>query len=121
MVVMAQEGEVMETTVVNIRHQQYDEYIGRGSPLGNPFIIGRDGTREEVIEKYKNYIITHPELLKLIRTLKGKRLGCFCAPLPCHGDVVKALADQVNDANEIDESHFASWWWDYSQQAQEIS
>lgn len=109
----------METTVVNIRHQQYDVYIGRGDIWGNPFIIGRDGSREEVIEKFQNYIITRPDLMKLVHTLKGKRLGCFCAPKPCHGDVLKFLADQINNDTNTDEARFASWWWDYSQQAQE--
>lgn len=63
--------------------------------LGNPFIIGRDGTRAEVIEKYRTWAPTRPHVMKLLPMLIGKTLVCFCAPLPCHGDV---LADMVCEA-----------------------
>lgn len=82
------------TTVVNIRHDAYDVYIGRGSKWGNPFIIGIDGTRAEVIEKYRDYIFNRPDLLKLLPKLKDKILGCYCKPLACHGDVLLELINQ---------------------------
>ncbi len=69
-------------------------YIGRPSKWGNPFIIGKDGTREEVIERYRLYIITKPKLIAALPELKGKDLVCWCAPLPCHGDI---LIDLVRD------------------------
>jgi len=81
------------TTVVNCRKASYDVYIGRPSKWGNPFIVGKDGTRDEVVAKYKNYIQNNPELLAEVKTLKGKILGCYCAPLPCHGDILKELAN----------------------------
>lgn len=84
----------MATTVVNIKCDEYDCYIGRGGMWGNPFIIGKDGTRMEVIEKYKKWLPTQPQLLALIPTLKDKRLACFCSPLLCHGDYLAALADK---------------------------
>lgn len=63
-------------------------YIGRGSPWGNPYIIGRHGNRQEVIELYR--INTLPTLD--LSPLKGKSLVCWCHPLPCHGDLlIKAL------------------------------
>ena len=53
-----------KTTVINIRNdKRYDVYIGRPSKWGNPFVIGRDGTREQVIKKYRDWIATRPELL----------------------------------------------------------
>jgi len=77
------------------RDQEFDVYIGRGTPWGNPFPIGKGGTgdsREEVIEKYRKHfrenILTNPEMLKGMLGLKGARLGCHCSPLPCHGDVI---------------------------------
>lgn len=84
-----------ETTVVHVRYGPYDVYIGRPSMWGNPFIIGRDGTRLEVIQKYREYITARPDLLMHLPQLKGKALGCYCAPRPCHGDVLAELADSL--------------------------
>lgn len=85
----------MKTTVVNKRTDPYDVYIGRGSKWGNPFRIGVHGDRNHVIEMFRAWICTRPELLKDIHELKGKTLGCFCKPLPCHGDVLVELADDT--------------------------
>ena len=82
------------TRVVNIRHADYDVYIGRPTHWGNPFIIGRDWTREEVIAKYETYIRSKPELIADLSRLIGKRLGCWCKPLPCHGDVLVRLIEE---------------------------
>lgn len=75
-------------TVVNMRKSGYDVYIGRPSLWGNPFTIGRDGDRARVIARYEEYLLTTPALLNALPTLRGKRLGCFCAPLPCHGGIL---------------------------------
>jgi hypothetical protein len=83
------------TKVVNYKKDKYDIYIGRGSKWGNPFKIGPDGSRMEVIKKYKEYILQDEELLKHLPELKGKILGCFCKPLPCHGDVLVELVDKL--------------------------
>ena len=86
------------TTVVNIRDgQPYDVFIGRPSKWGNPFKINRDGTREEVIEKYRRYILRQPALLHDLPELRGKRLGCYCKPLPCHGDVLVGLVREIDE------------------------
>lgn len=66
-------------------------YIGRGSKWGNPFIIGKDGTRDEVVEKYCRWICNNSSLLNDIEELRGKSLICFCAPLLCHGDVLQEI------------------------------
>jgi hypothetical protein len=86
------------TTVVHCRNAAHRTtasyvYIGRPSKWGNPFIIGRDGTRAEVIEKYDLWIQTQPELLAALPELKDKVLGCWCKPRACHGDVLARLAD----------------------------
>ncbi|QOE32388.1 hypothetical protein CPT_Muenster_216 [Klebsiella phage Muenster] len=102
--------------VVNKYKEPYDVYIGRGSKWGNPFthIKNRDtkaefivNTREESISKYREWIfdkiengeITIDELLEL----SGKKLGCFCKPKSCHGDVlveiVSALLDELSNNN----------------------
>lgn len=85
----------METKVVNKYKESYDVYIGRGSIWGNPFIIGKDGDRDEVIKKYEDYIKTCPDLLDSLPKLKGKRLGCFCKPKACHGDVLVKLVNNL--------------------------
>ncbi len=79
--------------VVHCKKEKYDVYIGRPSKWGNPFTIGKDGTREEVIEKYRKYILSNKELMKLLPELKGKVLGCWCSPNKCHGDVLIELIE----------------------------
>ena len=69
-------------------------YIGRPTKWGNPFVIGRDGTREDVIRKYEDWVVTQPELMQALHELRGKDLVCFCAPQGCHGDVLLRLANQ---------------------------
>ena len=78
-------------------------YIGRPAPLGNPFAIGPDGTRAEVIEKYRNWLPAvlfsgHGEAIRrqLLRILADLKQGvvvleCYCAPNDCHGFVVEAM------------------------------
>ena len=68
-------------------------YIGRPSKWGNPFVIGPDGTREEVIEKYRKYIL-FSDLIHDIPELVGKDLVCWCSPAPCHGDILVSLAQE---------------------------
>lgn len=81
--------------VVHCKKKPYDIYIGRGSKWGNPFVIGKDGNREEVIEKYRKWIKTQPKLLKALPELKGKVLGCWCFPKACHGDVLLELIENI--------------------------
>lgn len=92
----------MTTTVVNKKTDKFDVYIGRGSKWGNPFRIGIDGDRDEVIELYEDWLkgqvatppgFKIPSLSEALVELKGKRLGCFCKPLACHGDVLAKIVD----------------------------
>jgi hypothetical protein len=103
------------TTVVNItrcpnfdaKSNPNDVYIGRYHP-GRPFFPGsrwrntyredspslkRDGARDEVIEKYRQRLLGRPDLLAHLPELKGKRLGCWCKPKRCHGDLLADWAD----------------------------
>jgi hypothetical protein len=80
------------TRVVHCKRDRCEVYIGRPSKWGNPFVIGRDGTREQVIAKYRAFVLGRPELIAALPELRGKTLGCWCAPLPCHGDVLAELA-----------------------------
>ena len=78
-------------------------YIGRPSPLGNPFRIGRDGSREEVIRKYRVWLWgeikkrgrVYDELLKLVEWDREVEVTLlwWCKPLPCHGDVIKRAVE----------------------------
>ena len=61
------------------------------SPWANPFKVGRHGTREDVLEKYKKYITSNPELMARLPELRGKTLGCWCKPEKCHGDILLEL------------------------------
>jgi len=98
------------TVVVNLRSGPYDVYIGRGAgergPWGNPYQIGRDGDRTQVIALYRQWIMQQPHLLALLPTLRGKRLGCFCKPAACHGDVLAALADAIPTSGAVQLSLF---------------
>jgi len=100
-----------KTTVVHVRDAGgFDVAIHRPQyrrgqtkaefPWGNPYTIGADGTRAEVIAKYERWLLEGDgrHLLPRIHELKGKRLACFCAPEPCHGDVLAELADALPDA-----------------------
>ena len=90
---------VAQTTVVNCHttmRENYDIYVGRGSKWGNQFVIGKDGTREQVIAEYRAWIATQPALIDAARTeLKGKVLGCWCALLACHADVLAEIANEA--------------------------
>lgn len=66
-------------------------YVGRPTKWGNPYVIGRDGTREEVIRKFREYAVD--ALYQDLHELEGKDLVCWCPPLPCHADVLLELAN----------------------------
>jgi len=87
----------MKTEVVNIRTHKYDVYIGRArcgcdGYFGNPFSVTRDGGRERAIGLYRDYFLkrlrVEPIFAARVEELRGKRLGCFCKPKSCHGDVI---------------------------------
>ena len=88
----------MKTTVVHLKKSKYDVYIGRPSPFGNPFVIGKDGSREEVIEKYRAHflkLVADPEFRKKLESLRDKVLGCYCHPKACHGHVIAEYLEKT--------------------------
>ena len=111
----------MATKVVNIKTDNYDVYIGRGSKFGNPYshlplrytkAQVQVKTRDESIERYREYfykqIEEDPEFLDDILRLKNKTLGCHCAPINgfngkimCHGQIISEFLDVVLQENII--------------------
>lgn len=96
--------------VVHCKKAAHDVYVGRPSKWGNPFshlpnsaAAWRVNTREEAIERYRAWICDiEQEALRdeARRTLRGKVLGCWCSPLPCHADVLA----QIANSHEEDEA-----------------
>ena len=84
------------TRVVHCKQARYDVYIGRPSKWGNPFFIPEYGSRAFVIQRYRDWIQTRPELLAALGEIRGKVLGCWCKPEACHGDVLAELADALS-------------------------
>lgn len=68
--------------------------IDRYSSYGNPFFLDTDGNRDQVCDGYIEYFKHKRSLHNKVKELKGKALGCHCAPLRCHGDHLKSLADE---------------------------
>jgi hypothetical protein len=67
-------------------------YIGRPGPWGNPFVIGEHGDRAAVIDRYRAWLMEQPDMIERMRSeLTGKDLVCWCAPLPCHGNIIMGL------------------------------
>lgn len=108
----------MATTVINLNDRlnaRYDVYIGRpgnhvptksvklGRPgyFGNPYEIYGSRKRIDAIRLFVGYatarVQNDAEYREAIRGLKGKVLGCFCKPLPCHGDILAQMADSCDD------------------------
>lgn len=85
-------GSNVDTTVVNMRTSAYDVAIDRTSPFGNPYFLGSDGDRSTVLQKYREYFYARverdPEFRQQVLALRGKRLGCWCAPKLCHGMII---------------------------------
>lgn len=85
-------------------------YIGRGSKWGNPYVIGRDGTRDEVCDLYENHLVAQIERGEItweeLAQLYGKDLVCFCAPRRCHGHILEqyinaAVVKKLNESKPV--------------------
>ena len=71
-------------------------YVGRSNPRyglldkgwGNPFVVGKDGNRQQIVAKYRQWLENQPALIQRLPELKGKTLVCFCHPEACHADVL---------------------------------
>jgi hypothetical protein len=88
--------EEMLPKVLNKYHSNDGVYIGRPSKWGHPYTITKTFGRPQAIEAYRKYLKAHPDLVEDVKKeLKGKNLVCFCAPLPCHGDILLRIANEV--------------------------
>lgn len=97
--------------VVNLRHSDYDVYIGRRGHghdgyFGNPIVPGKTcpvcgevHSRGNTLKCYREYLEVRleqdPDFRERVKALRGKVLGCFCKPRPCHGDVLLEFVDKV--------------------------
>ncbi|WP_216917411.1 DUF4326 domain-containing protein [Nocardia noduli] len=75
------------------RHQLFVP-VDRTSSWGNPFILGRDGNRDDVLRAHARHLTDRPALLDRLRRgeLAARVLGCWCAPKPCHGHTLATLS-----------------------------
>jgi hypothetical protein len=106
------------TRVVRLRRrggevvQDCDVYIGRRLFMGgwrlqpsewaNPYTVKAEGTAARACERFEQWLVTErPDLLARLGELRGKVLGCWCKPGPCHGDVLARLADEQGQG-EVD-------------------
>ena len=71
-------------------------YVGRPTKWGNPYKIDdkRGNTREVVIKRYEHWLTSSSQLMSELVELRGKDLYCWCAPLPCHADVLLRLGNE---------------------------
>lgn len=83
------------TRVVHCKRERYDVYIGRPSKWGNPFKLNPGDDRAEVLARYEAWLREQPHLLAALHELRGKVLGCWCAPKLCHGDVLAKLTEET--------------------------
>jgi hypothetical protein len=88
-----EEQEEKGLRVVHCKRERFDAYIGRPSKWGNPFTLNAARNREAIIASYEAWLRKQPELMAALPELRGKVLGCWCAPKPCHGDVLLRLAN----------------------------
>lgn len=94
----------LKRLVVNRRRTaRFDVYVGRPSIWGNPFSHEQEGTlaahlvatRAEAIAKFEEYLLASPDLMTRLHELRGRVLGCWCAPLPCHAEVLARYANLI--------------------------
>jgi len=84
------------------RDEHFDTYCGRGTLWGNPYAIGIDGDRDEVIRKFKydfdrDYLKGGNDFKEKLKKLRGHTLGCHCKPYACHGDVLAQYLNKLDD------------------------
>jgi len=84
--------------VLNKRHDRITPgavYVGRPTAWGNPFAIGKDGSRAQIIESFEKHLLASPQLMAKLHELRGRDLVCWCAPDGCHADVLMRHANPV--------------------------
>lgn len=91
------------TRVVHCKREKFDVYIGRPSKWGNPFALKPTAhaaefvaSRDEALRRYEEWVRSQPSLMAALGELRGKTLGCWCKPKPCHGDILARLSYEVS-------------------------
>lgn len=90
------------------------EYVGRPSPLGNPFVVGVHGDRAQVIEMYEIWLTQqimekNPEVIQALDRLFDKMMNgdliltCWCSPLDCHADVIRQILEERFEMSKAEE------------------
>lgn len=83
---------------IKTNEDKKERYPKKSSVFSNPFKIGRDGDRNDVLDKYREYIVEkldkESSLKDELLRLKGKNLGCWCAPEPCHANILLELIEK---------------------------
>ena len=88
-----------DSHIVHCKKLPYDYYIGRPGKFGNPWTIGKDGTREEVIQLFEYWIKLEEQASlreEIKKELRGKILGCWCdfdKGVDCHGRILLEIAE----------------------------
>lgn len=70
----------------------------QNSIWANPYRVGRDGDRDQVLSLYRQ-LLSLRRCNKQLIALKGKTLGCWCKPEPCHGDILLEFVNRLSDAS----------------------
>lgn len=93
--------------VVHCKRERFDVYIGRPGKWGNPLVLDREENREQVLREYRRWLDgdsvmtlrfgAPPSKTEIVIELKGKILGCWCAPKSCHGDILAEIANEPTD------------------------
>ena len=95
----------IKTEAVNLYKEPYDVYIGREGKgksgyFGNPFKLEKGESRGATLDRFKKYFLDRIEIdlefKSKILELKGKKLGCFCKPNACHGDIISEYLNNLN-------------------------
>lgn len=97
--------KMIKTKIINLRkwHPKDLKYIriDRGTIYGNPYVISiaKNISREKAISEYEKYlrilIKTKKICIKELMRLDGETLACWCKPLPCHGDVIIKILEEI--------------------------
>lgn len=95
------------------RANPHPKYNLPGSVLGNPYSIGKDGDREQVVSKYRVWLwqeikkkgVVYQELISIANRIKAGNnliLTCYCKPLDCHGDIIKRAVEWLINQEKND-------------------
>ena len=83
-------------------------YVGRPTKFGNPFIVGKHGDQQQCVDLYREWVTRDEQFslrLQMKRELVGKHLECWCAPLPCHADVILEVISSITSSSDEPSPH----------------